>query len=262
MEWFKVALDYIAALQWWQILLGFLTITILGILIGICVVYLLQRYVYKERLPFKSVLFYLVLGRVPSKIVPIIRIPSPDRILKRAPKAKAIVQKYKSSLNNITPRLIRKGKVVTTVIKPAIINKISSISPQVEIATPSHITNTSQSIMGNVQQTQNQANFIKPKLLIELLHNQNIASESSTGTLAPFQTEVWDAQQFTANDLPNNLQNDLERLYTDIKIWNNLVWLATELGHQSHSLREEHKKLLSGLATRIDEAIKKYGTNE
>lgn len=259
MEWFKVVLDYIAALHWWQILLGFLTITVLGILIGICVVYLLQRYVHKERLPFKSVFFFLILGRVPSKIVPVIRIPSSDRILQSTSKAKAIVQKYRSSFSNITPRLIRKSKVVTTFIKSATINKASPISPQAEIATPSYTPNINQSIMSNIQQAPKQTNFIKPKLLIELLHNQNIASESLTGTLAPFQTEVWDAQQFTANDLPNNLLNELERLYIDIKIWNNLVWLATELGHQRHSLREEHQKLLSGLATRMDEAIKEYG---
>lgn len=262
MDWFKAVLDYIAALQWWQILLGFIAITVLGILIGICAVYLLQRYVYKEKLPFKNVFFFLILGKVPNRIIPIFRIPSTDKILKVTQKAKAITPKYRSLVSNKILQIIPKTGVVATGSKPSSLNKIASAPQQVEVATPSYKVKLANPIMSNTQQTQNQADFIKPKLLVELLHNQNIASESLDGTLTPFQTEVWDTQQFKANDLPTELLNKLERLYTDIKIWNNLVWLATELDHQSHSSKEQHNKLLTGLALRINDAIKKYGIDE
>jgi hypothetical protein len=44
---------------------------------------------------------------------------------------------------------------------------------------------------------------------------------------------------------------DLIQLYVDISLANNVVWLATEIGHRSKELDESYMKLCSGIAERI-----------
>ena len=41
------------------------------------------------------------------------------------------------------------------------------------------------------------------------------------------------------------------QLYVDISLANNVVWLATEIGHRSKELDESYMKLCSGIAERI-----------
>jgi hypothetical protein len=70
-----------------------------------------------------------------------------------------------------------------------------------------------------------------------------------------FKTTCWDNKpEKVEPNLASHLQ-DLIQLYVDISLANNVVWLATELGHRSKELDESYLKLCSGIADRIKNII-------
>ena len=89
-----------------------------------------------------------------------------------------------------------------------------------------------------------------PGLLNELANNSKIASKYSDGKLVPLQTEVWDSHQYSSYELSASLRDELEQVYSYIRLINNLVWLATE-GYSSSSLDEQYKKLLAQISERL-----------
>jgi len=71
----------------------------------------------------------------------------------------------------------------------------------------------------------------------------------------PFKTACWDNKpEKVEPNLASHLQ-DLIQLYVDISLANDVVWLATELGHRSKELDESYLKLCSGIADRIKNII-------
>ena len=92
-------------------------------------------------------------------------------------------------------------------------------------------------------------------LLAEIEANRKIANEPWTGTLAPFQTDVWDASPSELHALPTNLREDLAKAYSDIQLANSIVWLARELKRRSPNLDENYSKLCTNIATRLEAVI-------
>jgi hypothetical protein len=91
-----------------------------------------------------------------------------------------------------------------------------------------------------------QSSFIE-----ELETNLTIATAPWKDRPMPFQTSCWDAKlEKVEPGLVSHLQ-DLIQLYVDISLANNVVWLATEIGHRSKELDESYMKLCSGIARRI-----------
>jgi hypothetical protein len=85
----------------------------------------------------------------------------------------------------------------------------------------------------------------------ELEINLRIATAPWKDTPVPFQTTNWDAKHGKVEPgLVTHLQ-DLIQLYVDISLANNVVWLATEIGHRSKELDESYIKLCRGIAERI-----------
>ena len=85
----------------------------------------------------------------------------------------------------------------------------------------------------------------------ELETNLTIATAPWKDRPVPFQTTCWEAKfEKVEPGMASHLQ-DLIQLYVDISLANNVVWLATEIGHRSKELDESYMKLCSGIAERI-----------
>jgi hypothetical protein len=85
----------------------------------------------------------------------------------------------------------------------------------------------------------------------ELETNLTIAIAPWKDRPVPFQTTCWEAKlEKVEPSMVSHLQ-DLIQLYADISLANNVVWLATEIGHRSKELDESYLKLCSGIAERI-----------
>jgi hypothetical protein len=94
--------------------------------------------------------------------------------------------------------------------------------------------------------------FSAPDLLAELKHNQAIAAEPIEEKLSTFQTDVWDAHHYQLDKLPVDLRDDLEQVYTDIRLANSLAWLSTEFSRRTPSLEENYTKLRSNITEKLD----------
>jgi hypothetical protein len=91
-----------------------------------------------------------------------------------------------------------------------------------------------------------------PDLFVEIENNQRIASQTWTGNLQPFQTQVWDTKRDEVHLLPAELREELTQAYFDMSLANSIVWLATEMGRRSSSLDESYLKLCIGIADRLN----------
>jgi hypothetical protein len=90
-------------------------------------------------------------------------------------------------------------------------------------------------------------------LLAEFERNCRTAREFSGDNLVPLQTDVWDSSQDMLRKLHTDLRNDLERIYADIRLLNQLVWFSSEFHRQSPGLHEQYVDLLMSIARRLDE---------
>ena len=85
-------------------------------------------------------------------------------------------------------------------------------------------------------------------LIKELETNLAIATIPWANKLIPFQTKYWYAKQGESELLLTSHYKELMPLYVDMGLANNIVWLATEIGHRSKGLDESYIKLCSGIA--------------
>ena len=91
----------------------------------------------------------------------------------------------------------------------------------------------------------------QPAFISELETNLTIATAPWKDRPVPFQTTCWEAKiEKVEPSMVSHLQ-DLIQLYADISLANNVVWLATEIGHRSKELDESYLKLCSGIAQLI-----------
>jgi hypothetical protein len=92
-------------------------------------------------------------------------------------------------------------------------------------------------------------------LLAELENNRRAARDASGDEPAALQTAAWDSNQRAARTLPQDLRADLESIYTDINLLNQLVWLSSEFRPASPALRARYVSLSLGIAHRLDEIV-------
>ena len=98
------------------------------------------------------------------------------------------------------------------------------------------------------------------RLLEEIDANRKTA-RFSAGKLVPLQTEVWDASHRTIRALDSNLRRDLESIYSDIVLLNQLVWLSSEFRRSNRALLSQYADLSLVIAKRLDEIVEspRYG---
>ena len=95
----------------------------------------------------------------------------------------------------------------------------------------------------------------KSDFIKELETNLTIATTTWSDKLIPFQTSCWDAKHGEGEPLLTSHHQDLMQLYVDIGLANNIVWLATEIGHRSKDLDESYIKLCDGIAESLKRVV-------
>jgi signal peptidase I len=104
-------------------------------------------------------------------------------------------------------------------------------------------------------EVENQKEAVDSALLIELETNLVIATAPWVNKLRSFQTECWDAKHGEYELLLTAHHQELTQLYFDISLANNIVGLATEIGHRSRELDESYIKLCSGIAENLKRLV-------
>jgi len=184
MEWqleFEYLLD---ALAWWQISLILVATIVIGILISVCICYLIVRFILKKRLSFFK-FFYLFFSKKPE------------------------VHAFGDSAQQF----------------------INTPSAPPEVHEP--------------------ANFFISDLFLEIEHNLRIIAESSGSNQVTLKSDVWDALRNSAQELPANLREQLEHLYSEIHLLNQIVRVSTELGFRSSFLDERYGKRATSITEKL-----------
>jgi len=92
-------------------------------------------------------------------------------------------------------------------------------------------------------------------MMKELASNLVIAITPWADRLLAFQTSSWEATHGGGEPLLADHFEELIQLYVDINLANNIVWLATEIGHRSKDLDAFYLKLCSNIAERIRQIL-------
>jgi hypothetical protein len=92
-------------------------------------------------------------------------------------------------------------------------------------------------------------------IVTELQTNLTVASTPWADKLISFQTKCWNNNHGEFNPLLTTHHQELIQLYVDIGLANNIVWLATEIGHRSKELDDSYIKLCSGIADNIQKIL-------
>ena len=71
-------------------------------------------------------------------------------------------------------------------------------------------------------------------------------------------TEGWEGNQARLRSLPADVRTQLEDIYTDIGLLNNLVWLSSEFNRSSPNLRQRYVDLAASIADRLDELVDRW----
>ena len=92
-------------------------------------------------------------------------------------------------------------------------------------------------------------------IITELQANLIIASTPWADKLISFQTKCWNTSRGEFDPLLTTHHRELIQLYVDMGLANNIVWLATEIGHRSKELDDSYIKLCSGIADNIKKIL-------
>jgi hypothetical protein len=116
----------------------------------------------------------------------------------------------------------------------------------------SNITDGSEnSSQGKISLTAKENESPPSDFIAEVRINLAIATMPWTGKPLPFQTACWDIKQNTNGSFFTNHLKEWIQVYADISLANNIVWMATEIGHRSHELDESYLKLCGSIAEGI-----------
>jgi hypothetical protein len=100
-----------------------------------------------------------------------------------------------------------------------------------------------------------QATLSKSDALMEVETNLSTAIAPRTNQLLPFQTTVWTTNPAEFAAVPVQLQEELLEAYIDIRLANDIVWLATEVGRHSDVLNASYIRLCKKIAERLGTVI-------
>ena len=93
------------------------------------------------------------------------------------------------------------------------------------------------------------------KLLEEIDDNRKSARSSSGSKMIPLRTDVWDASQGIIRSMDPGLRRDLEAVYADIRLLNQLVWLSSEFHRSSRAILSRYADLSLAIAKSLDDIV-------
>jgi len=252
--------------EWWQIGLIILAFIGAGILSGVLVSYLFERFVRKpeaataaeeQRKSTAGVLVSYLFGRFVRKpeVTPAARARKEEELAAkeiakvmakreaeeagRAREAEARARKEaKLAAKEIAKREAEEAKVMA--------------KRETEEAKVTAKVEAEEAEGAKEAVVEEQLKFTAASLFAEVENNHRIATEPLTDKLLPFQSDAWGAHQYEVNKLPTNLRDDLEQVYTDISMANSIVWVSTEFNRRTQSLDMHYRQLCTSIAERLD----------
>lgn len=107
-----------------------------------------------------------------------------------------------------------------------------------------------------ISQTDGRQNELSTSDVIkELETNLAIANTPWSNQVLPFQTSSWDSSHGEGEGLLAPHIHEIIQLYIDIGLANNIVWMATEIGHRSKELDESYIRLCTNIAERAKKIL-------
>jgi protein-tyrosine-phosphatase len=178
--------------------------------------------------------------------------------------------------NIVSMSEISSQKNIATVVEPKELSKPNSAQKQTTVnyrntsisenQTKSHRTNVLKGpeiIDPKIPSATRQNESPQSDIVKELKTNLAIATIPWSGKLLPFQTLCWNAKHGEREPFEPLLTShfqELIQLYVDVGLANNIVWLATEIGHRSKELDESYIKLCANIAERIKKIMVEVGS--
>ncbi len=239
---------------WWQIVLLILGSIITGILVGALVTYLVRRFVKKP------LMIPLVMAKTGEEL-------EARAIARReAEEAKAIARRKAEEAKTIARREAEEANEAKTIARREAeeANEAKTIARreaeeakaiakrEAEEAKAIARRESEEAKRTEEVGIEEQLKLPAAALLAEVKNNCRTATEPLTDKLLPFQTDIWDAHQYETNKLPAKLRENLEQVYTDIRLANSIVWVSTEFNRRSRSLDEHYQRLCTSIAERLD----------
>jgi hypothetical protein len=114
----------------------------------------------------------------------------------------------------------------------------------------------------NTTRVESQEDSPNSGLIKELETNLAIATTPWANKLIPFQTKYWYSKHGESELLLTSHYKELMPLYVDMGLANNIVWLATEIGHRSKELDESYIKLCSGIADGLKRIMSSFNETD
>jgi len=88
-------------------------------------------------------------------------------------------------------------------------------------------------------------------VIAELDHNLARIHSFDGKQLLPLQVRAWQSYLSLNNKLTTDLEFQLEQIYYDLGLWNNVVWMSSELLNRTDFSNREYKEILLNIEQRI-----------
>jgi len=88
-------------------------------------------------------------------------------------------------------------------------------------------------------------------VIAELDHNLARIHSYDGKQLLPLQVRAWQSYLSLNNKLTTDLEFQLEQIYYDLGLWNNVVWMSSELLNRTDFSNREYKEILLNIEQRI-----------
>jgi len=100
------------------------------------------------------------------------------------------------------------------------------------------------------------ASLVESKLMpgdviAELDHNLARIHSFDGKQLLPLQVRAWQSYLSLNNKLTTDLEFQLEQIYYDLGLWNNVVWMSSELLNRTDFSNRQYKEILLNIEQRI-----------
>ncbi len=96
-----------------------------------------------------------------------------------------------------------------------------------------------------------ESNPMPADLIAELDHNLARIHSFDGKKLLPLQDRAWQAYLSLHNMLTTDLEFRLEQVYYDLGLWNNVVWMSSELLNRTDFSNRQYKEILLHIEQRI-----------
>jgi hypothetical protein len=225
-NWWQEVLQTLSILEWWWIFIILIVTILVGILGATGVAYLILRFVGKDQIRYSEVFNLLS-----------------NRIKEPATNQGDIMVREKTS----PPE--------SQVIHP--LNKRRNIILQRNATTADHSDSSNQvsSMSGGIAQLgptfRVESNLWAIDLIAELDYNLGIINEFNGRKLLALQNRAWLSHLVSKNKFPVDLEYQLEQVYYDIGLWNNMLWISTEISHQTNFSNKRYQESLNNISERL-----------